>query len=182
MKESKTDILLHPVRLRIIMCLAARPRLTPQQIGRILSDVPQATLYRHIRTLSDAGIIEVVEERPTGGATERVYALADQAGYLTEDDMKHATKDDHMQYFMMFCANLLRLFGSYLHHTEEISFARDRVGYHTRMMHLTDDEFVAFVTDLQNVLARYITNEARPDRKPLTFSSVLIPDTTPNID
>jgi hypothetical protein len=47
MAESPLDeILLHPVRMRIVVALAGRA-LTPGQLRAELTDVPQATLYQH---------------------------------------------------------------------------------------------------------------------------------------
>ena len=46
----KTDIILHPVRMRILQNLATR-NLTPLQLAEELVNVPQATLYRHLNKL-----------------------------------------------------------------------------------------------------------------------------------
>ena len=135
MHVSRSEALLHPVRLRIVLILAARSNLTAQEIGRFLDDVPQATLYRHLNNLREADIIRVVEERPTGGSLERVYALNEGATYLSPADLERATKDDHMRYFTTFCVHLLGLFGTYLRR-ERIDLARDGVGYQTHVMHL----------------------------------------------
>ena len=62
LNETKADVLLHPVRLRIVQALLPRRQLTAQEIGRHLGDVPQATLYRHLNKLLDGGIIEIVHE------------------------------------------------------------------------------------------------------------------------
>lgn len=175
MPVSKGEALLHPVRMRIVMVLTARSGLTTQQIGQVLDDVPQATLYRHLNALTKAEILRVVEERPTGGTMERVYALNQGAAFLTQEDFAHATREDHMRYFMTFCVTLMRLFGVYLER-EKIDFAADGVGYHTHLLHLDDDEFREFLTDLSNVFASYVTKEPSPHRKRRTFSTVLIPD------
>ena len=44
------DLLLHPVRLRIVQALVGSP-MTPLHLKEQLGDVPQATLYRHLSQL-----------------------------------------------------------------------------------------------------------------------------------
>ena len=61
-KNTKADLVLHPIRIRILMALAGEHR-TSQQLADNLRDIPQATLYRHIARLAKAGIIEVAEVR-----------------------------------------------------------------------------------------------------------------------
>ncbi|NNJ11357.1 helix-turn-helix domain-containing protein [Chloroflexales bacterium ZM16-3] len=50
MSTSPADLLLHPIRLRIIVALTVQ-QLTVQQLAGVLPDVPQATLYRQIHKL-----------------------------------------------------------------------------------------------------------------------------------
>lgn len=175
MHVSRSEALLHPVRLRIVLILAARSNLTAQEIGRFLDDVPQATLYRHLNNLREADIIRVVEERPTGGSLERVYALNEGATYLSPADLERATKDDHMRYFTTFCVHLLGLFGTYLRR-ERIDLARDGVGYQTHVMHLSPEELAQFVGELRQLMLSYMSKEPSPQRSPHTFTTILIPD------
>ena len=49
MANSKAEMIVHPIRLRIIEALHGR-ELTSRQIADSLDDVPQATLYRRRKT------------------------------------------------------------------------------------------------------------------------------------
>ncbi len=51
-------------------------RLTTKQLQARLPHVAQASLYRAVSRLVDAGVLDVVETRRRGGAIERVYAAA----------------------------------------------------------------------------------------------------------
>lgn len=72
--DAAQDLLLNPIRLRMIGAVACGKR-TAGEIGEALPDVPAATLYRHLKKLADAGVLAVVATRPARGAVERVYAL-----------------------------------------------------------------------------------------------------------
>ncbi len=60
------DLLLHPVRLRILRALLdGHPSTTAELRGR-LPDIAPATMYRHIAVLTAAGVLEVPEEAGPG--------------------------------------------------------------------------------------------------------------------
>ncbi len=63
--------------------------LTTKQLRKSMPDVAQASLYRAIARLVDAGIIAVVEQRQRGGAMERVFRV------VKAPDSEHATATAH---------------------------------------------------------------------------------------
>ena len=73
--ELQAHVLLHPLRMRVVLVLGTDD-LTTKQIHEQLPDVAQASLYRAVSRLVDAGIITVVERNRRGGALERVYRVA----------------------------------------------------------------------------------------------------------
>src|SRR5258708_953802 len=87
MDHTNVDLILHPVRLRILL-LVAGTRLTAQQITQMMPDVPQATLYRQIHQLVDGGLLIIDETRPVrGGVVEKVYTVKLQDTRLTAEDV-----------------------------------------------------------------------------------------------
>ncbi len=56
MSTTRADLILHPLRLRIIETLVNSEPLTPQEMRMRLPGVAQATLYRHLKILTDSGI------------------------------------------------------------------------------------------------------------------------------
>ena len=55
-EQKMYELVLHPVRLRIITALHGR-KMTPGELAEDLPDVPQATLYRSARQSRTSGII-----------------------------------------------------------------------------------------------------------------------------
>ena len=72
---ASADLLLHPVRLRIVQAFLGDRALTTSDLAAELADVPAASLYRHVARLVDAGVLAVVAERRVRGALERTYVL-----------------------------------------------------------------------------------------------------------
>ena len=57
---ASADLLLHPVRLRIVQAFLGDRALTTAELGTELPDVPPASLYRHVGVLVEGGVLAVV--------------------------------------------------------------------------------------------------------------------------
>jgi len=68
--------LAHPLRLRILEVLIAKPRTT-KQVAEILGEDP-LKLYYHVDALEKAGLIELVETRTKGNLLEKYYQAVAQ--------------------------------------------------------------------------------------------------------
>ncbi len=73
-----------------------------------LSDVPPATLYRHVRTLADAGLLEVVDERPVRGGVERTCRRSPEGGLISREQFTGLPVEDRRTAFAGFVADLAR--------------------------------------------------------------------------
>ena len=171
---TSAELLLHPVRLCVIHSLAGGRRRSAAELADALGDVPQASLYRHIRTLADAGVLAVVEERPARGTAQRVYALVDGAGSVSPEDLATASPEDHLRYFTIFLAGLLDDFGRYLA-AGDPSLLADGVGYRQVPLELTDQELAELAGRLNAALAPVIGNRPGPGRRRRILTTILIP-------
>ncbi len=174
----KSEVILHPQRLRLIRALAAGV-LTTKQLAMLVPDIAQATLYRHLTTLLDAGVIEVAAERPVRGVVERSYALVQGAAVLSGDDLAGASRDDHLRYFSIFATGLIAQFDRYLKR-DSIDLEADGVGVTEAVLNLTDDEFAAFIASLSSLVRPLMKNKPDGGRTPRLLATVLFPlDITP---
>lgn len=176
MSESKADLIIHPVRMRIIQTMVGGRQMTSQQLAEELKDVPHATLYRHIQKLAKGGILVVVDEIPNRGAVERIYALSTDAHTVSATDLKNASADDHMRYFVTFMASLLDAFDRYLE-GGDVDLARDLVGYRMVDLYLTHEETVAMLKKIGEAMSPFLVNQPSPGRRKRTLGTVLIPGT-----
>ena len=170
----RANLVLHPVRLRIILTFAGHPRLTPKQVAAALPDVPQATIYRHLARLHEGRVLAVAAERRIRGAVERTYVLTAGGASLSAEDVATATRDEHLGYFETFVAGLIRQFAGYLARPE-IDLERDGVGYRQVVLNLTDEEFGEMAAALNGAVGRFLFNEPGPGRKPRTLATVVLP-------
>jgi DNA-binding transcriptional ArsR family regulator len=179
MTERNSDLLLHPVRLRIVQALVKRP-LTPGELKEVLGNVAQATLYRHIKALENGGMLDVVAERQVRGTVERTYRVVETAVALSAEELADADSDDHFRYFATFLGSLLADYSSYLEtedlETDNVDLASDRVGYRQIPLWLTDNEFDDFTTELRALIQQRLDNEPSPQRRRRLLTTIVMPD------
>jgi DNA-binding transcriptional ArsR family regulator len=180
--EGKPDLLLHPIRGRIMMTLAART-LTTRQMAALLPDVPIPSLYRQVRILLDAGLLVLAGEEGEGRAAERVYARADQedAGELAAEDVLGATTEQLMEQCSAFLGVLLAQFRASLHSSPSASAFARRYLCGAAPLVLPPERHGEFVTELKALIERYGSTEALETGGParVTFATIVFPEPSP---
>lgn len=170
---ASADLLLHPVRLRIVKAFLGDRALTAGQLAAELDDVPAGSLYRHLARLTKAGVLQVVAERRVRGAVERTYTLRLFAAQIQPDEARAMTADEHTQAFTAYIAGLLADFDRY------IATSRDPVGdggsYRVAGLWLTDEELLSFGRDLQEVLQPRLANGPGKGRRRRVLYTIYLP-------
>ena len=170
---ASADLLLHPVRLRIVKAFLGDRALTTTQLAAELAEVPAGSLYRHVSLLTKAGVLQVVAERRIRGAVERTYTLRLHAARIGPAEAAAMTRDEHAQAFMHFVAGLLADFDRYLD-AGPPDLLRDGVSYSGAAMWLTDREFADFMRDVATVVSPRLANApTRARRRRMAFSVFL---------
>src|SRR5438128_1611550 len=113
---ASADLLLHPVRLRIVKAFLGDRALTTSQL---------------------------VAERRVRGAVERTYTLRLFAARIGPGEAAAMTLDEHARAFMAYIAGLLADFDRYLA-AGTPDPVRDGADYRVAAMWLTDAEFADF--------------------------------------
>jgi DNA-binding transcriptional ArsR family regulator len=170
---SSADLLLHPVRLRIVQAFLGERPLTTSALSAELSDVPPASLYRHVARLVNAGVLQVVAERRVRGTVERTYMLRLAAASIGPDEVASMSAEDHRRAFMAFTAGLLADADRYLQRPD-IDPARDQVGYRMTGLWLDDAEYADLLRDLARVLQPRLANAPRKGRRRRILATVLL--------
>jgi Helix-turn-helix domain len=174
------ELVLHPVRLRIVQAFVDDRALTTAGLRSLLPDVPVATLYRQVSALVAGGVLEVVGQRKVRGAVERTYRLADldsgEPGDRARDSSGDAGERDRRS-FATFVAGLLGDFDRYLRDCRDGGdpAAGELAGYQQVALSLTDDELLAMLTEWRDVLSRRLDLPATPGRTTRLLTTVLLP-------
>lgn len=175
MASERANLILHPIRLRILGELAGRA-LTTAQLGQLLPDLPQATLYRHVKTLLDNSLIAVHAETRINGATERTYTLVRQDLRLDPEDLRSMTHDDHREAFGVYTAALHQTFERFVSDASQEQLGSGKLRYQWGAAYMTDEEFGQFSARLSAVIADLFHFTPAPGRKRYVLASVVIPE------
>lgn len=168
------ELLLHPVRLRIVAILSSAPDLTTTQLCARLKDVSKVTVYRQIAVLVEGGAIEVAGEQRVRGAVERRYRLRPERPSIGPDLAAGMSLDDHRRGFAAAMAVLLAEFDAYLDRDDADPVA-DGVGYRQATLWLTREELDELGGEMREILLRATANEPAPGRIPYLLSPVVFP-------
>ena len=147
MKAEIAEVVMNPVRQRIIQYLLVHEKGTVKEIKKELSDVPSASLYRHIKILNDSAFIIVVEENRIRGTVENVYSLNREV--LEVDDENGTAVQMSL---LSLCAAFVKYFSS--GHADP---RKDLLMLTGCTLTLTDEEFIKFLTELNEVATKYMS-------------------------
>lgn len=174
---STADLILHPIRLRIVQALSGTS-LSPAELQARLADVPTSSLYRQLALLRKAGFVEQDSTRSGRGPKEKVYRLA-RVTRLSGDDVAGLGLTDHKRMFTTWVVTLLQRFERYLERADasgEIDLAGDRVGYTEAAFHADQAEFDAFAVGLNELLTPLLAVPDGPGRRRRRLCTITFPE------
>ena len=173
-----TDLLLHPVRLRVVHALSGGRELTTTQLRARMPDVSKVTVYRQVALLVEGGFLEVAGERRVHGAAERRYRLRQGRPVIDAEAAAAMTPEEHRRGFAAAMAVLIAEFNAYLDR-DGADPAADGVSYRQGMLWLSPAELAEMTRKVLAVLRDSAANEPAPGRAPYLLSPILFPAAAP---
>jgi DNA-binding transcriptional ArsR family regulator len=170
-KLSVADVVMHPVRLRIIQQLGGR-ELTTAALREALPEVTPATLYRHVAALIEGGIVAVVGERKVRGAIERTLALGERVAQVDRDELQAMSEAQLRDAVLTVLGHVAEDFDRFLAAGD--AGLRDLFGVAQTMLYVNTDDLAQLQAGLVELLAPY--REEQPGRRRVTLTTALIPD------
>lgn len=161
------EIILNPVRMRVIQELSTMQNITSNELCERISDVPRTTMYRHINILIENNILSVVSEKKIRGSLERTIALN------IPEILKHNTIENGAQNAFGFLMSHYAKFHKYFN-GENPDPAKDKIFLNNTVLMMSDPEFGQFMEDLHQLLLRY-SFEAAETRKARDISIISSP-------
>ena len=149
------EVVMNPVRQRIFQYFLLHETGTVKELKKALPDVPNASLYRHIKILADHSILMVVSENRIRGTVESVYQINKNA-LATEDESGNAVQMS----LLGICASFARYFAS-----GNADPKKDILLLTNCTLLLTDEEFLKFLSEINEVALKYMKVEATKSSK-----------------
>lgn len=146
--KNNIDIILNPVRVRIIQAISLKQSITANELCEIINDVSRTTLYRHINILLENSIISVQSERKIRGSVERTFILnAEELSRI--NSLENAPKNalDFLKYKYV-------MFQKYFE-SENVDPIRDKIFFGESVLMLNDQEFDYFIKEMWELFKKY---------------------------
>ena len=159
------EIVLNPVRQRIFQYLLVHETGTVKEIRKALPDVPSASLYRHMKILTENGILMVVGENRIRGTVESIYSLNKSA--LEIDDADGVAVQTAL---LGICASFAKYFSS--GHADP---KKDLLLMTTCTLTLSDEEFMNFLSEINQVAVKYMDIPIKEGRKTRQITLISAP-------
>lgn len=156
MALGKADLILHPARFQIMQALSGE-ELTTQEIAELVPSVPKSSIYRHLRILLEAGLVEVATTQQVRGVEEKVYRLT-QRPYVGAEDMAGMSKEEHLRHFTAYVTTLMQGFADYLEASGEIDPLADRTGYTETFIYVNTAELDTLGESLNEAIRPFLGN------------------------
>ena len=156
---------MNPIRQRIFQYFLLHETGTVKDLKKALSDIPNASLYRHIKILADHSILIVVGENRIRGTVESVYRLNKDA-LATEDESGNAVQMS----LLSICASFARYFAG-----GNADPKRDMLLLTNCTLLLTDEEFSGFLSAINEITLRYMKAETTEGSKTRQITLISAP-------
>ncbi|RSK26086.1 hypothetical protein EJF36_03905 [Bacillus sp. HMF5848] len=162
------EILLNPVRMRIIQEMATQQTMTTNELCERISDVPRTTMYRHVNILIDNNILSVMSEKKIRGSLERTLALN------ISEISKHNTIENATQNAFGFLMSQYAKFHKYFN-DQNPNPAKDKIFLNNTVLMMSDGEFDQFTEELRQLISKYYNYESTEGRKARDISIISAP-------
>lgn len=141
------EVVMNPVRQRIFQYLLVHDTGTVKEIRTALPDIPSASVYRHMKILTDHGVLLVVGENRIRGTVECIYKLNQDALTVSDENGRVAQ------------AGLLALCGTFAKYFagENPTPEKDMLLLTNCTLTLTDEEFGNFLSEINEVAVKYMS-------------------------
>ena len=136
---------MNPIRQRIFQYFLLHETGTVKELKKAFSDIPNASLYRHIKILADHAILIVVGENRIRGTVESIYSLNRSALEIDDDGTAVQTA------LLGLSASFARYFSG-----GGADPRRDMLLMTTCTLTLTDEEFTGFLTEINQTALKYM--------------------------
>ncbi|WP_084129858.1 helix-turn-helix domain-containing protein [Demequina sp. NBRC 110055] len=180
MGTDRARLLLHPVRMRVVIALSGE-ELTTRDLQKIMPEVPQASLYRAISQLHEAGVIEVVSSERRGGAMERTYRAVPRESIMTQEEFTSGTAEEFLATIQAFADQIVSTTARFVASHEDGSWKKSRFSVRHGMSWLTEAERNDLTGELAALFAKYEDRPRRDGTERVEINVAVVPDVSPGL-
>lgn len=174
MEQKVIECITHPIKCKLLLELYSSGKATAKQLAEIYNDIPQATLYRYLKRMTNDGILKVVEENQVRGTIEKTYGVAINLDSNGQDIIGENSGDAYMQMFMQYVFGFVKRFQDYCKNPN-IDILKDRSGFSLAPIYATDEELESAMVEYSKIIQPLYKNRPTADRKSRTLGLIISP-------
>ena len=174
MNPKLMECITHPVKCKLLLELQASGTATAKHLAEIYTDIPQATLYRHLKRMTSDGILKVVEETQVRGTVEKTYAVAIELNSSGEEFTGEHAGEAYMQLFQQYILGFIKRFQDYCR-KPDIDIIKDLPGFSLAPIYATDEELKNALQEYARIITPLHQNRPAPGRRARTLGYIISP-------
>lgn len=178
-KSVNVSNLVNPIRSKIFFEIHNKQQLTAKNLLETFPDVTQPTMYRHLKAMLEEGMLKVVGERPVRGAVEKSYAINLDFG---EDIQRIIMENDGQGYLQLFSQYMMGIMAEFTEYAsrDHMNIVEDMTAFSTAPVYATNEELVAALTQISEIIMPLVENTPAPGRKLRNLCTILTPPQNEN--
>lgn len=174
MTDKIMECITNPVKCKLLLEIYSQEQTTAKHLSDVLSNIPQATLYRNLKKMLNDGILQVVTETQVRGTVERTYALAFDLNSDFETILAENSGTLYMQVFMQYLLGFAKQFQAYCK-SPNINIKKDMSGFSLSHLYLSDEELTELMKSISNLMKTAEKNKPKAGRKLRTLGVIIAP-------
>ena len=168
------ECLTNPTKFNLVRQVLEEGQTTAKALAEKNKNIPQATLYRHLKKMVSDGVLKVIEERQVRNVTEKVYAMAIDFEADVDKMIKENDGATYLAMFQQFTIGLVNEYGAYCNQ-EGIDILNDGSGFRINTINVTYDELKELSTSIWKLIEPYAALSATEDRKTRSVAVIFTP-------
>ncbi|WFD09569.1 winged helix-turn-helix domain-containing protein [Tepidibacter hydrothermalis] len=168
----------HPYRVDILEAFAEEP-LSAKQLSELLSE-PHAKINYHIKTLLNAGILELVEEKVKSGIIEKYYLPKAKMVIMDKSILNSAVYDENVARTLnQVSISLFEKISDDFYRAAENDEVKSKHVRHYNQYYLTEEECKEVMDCLEEKITEVLNGKDKKDRdntRPYNITLMGVPD------
>ena len=165
--------LTNPTRAKIFYEIVKADQ-TVKTLLQTLPEISQPTMYRHIKTLLDSGLILITSEKQVRGVTEKTYGINPNAAPDIQRIIEENDGDAYYKLFIQFITGVAQEFEAYSR-APNINILEDCSAFSLAPFYATKEELMEMMGKIAEIITPLMQNASTPERQLRSFYTILAP-------
>jgi len=177
MNPKLIECIINPAKSQLLQAINYHGQITAKELAQIVSQLPQATLYRYLNKMVRDGLIKVVAENQIRNVKEKVYGMAIDFEAENKKIIEDTSGATYLALFQIFTNGLHEDFKKHISEGNSGIKRKFAYAFGALPITVTDEEALELHKKIEELLQPYHDNPLTEDRYLRNFALVITPPT-----